>query len=375
MESSKNDIYNFDDFEIFPWSENLDTGHKNVDKQHRKLVNLLNRLARALVNNHEVLINQAFDELADYAEYHFREEEAYWKDYFGNDSWYTLHHKSHESFLPQVLEMREKKQDKNDDDVIEEIVNFLIKWLAFHIIDSDKRMAIVVSEIKKGKTLEDAKEYSTSSMSGSLKILTDTILLMYDGLSSNAIRLMKERRARINVERALKKANHELEIQAITDPLTGLYNRREFNLLGEREFKKAIRSQDSLAFVEMDVDHFKKYNDTKGHLEGDRILRKLGKIIKESCRRPGDYPFRLGGEEFGILMVHQNLEGAKLLSERIRIRLEREESVTLSSGVSLMIPGKNQRIEDLVKSADDLLYKAKERGRNMTLTSYDIQIR
>ncbi|MDC7219407.1 MAG: bacteriohemerythrin [Spirochaetales bacterium] len=269
------DIYNFDEFEIFHWDDNLLIHHEEIDNQHRSLVALLNRLARAMVNNNDGHIEKAFGELVDYADYHFKTEDAYWAEHMGDDDWVKAHHKVHDSLLPQLMEMRKKGEDREKDDLMEELVSFLIRWLAYHIIDNDKRMSLAVSEIIKGKSNEEAKAFSRDKMNGSLQTLTETILKMYDGLSSNTIHLMKERRLRLQLEEALCAANEDLERLAITDTLTGLFNRRHFNDLGHQEFKRAARDHVSLGFIEIDIDFFKTVNDTKGHQEGDRILERL----------------------------------------------------------------------------------------------------
>ena len=124
-------------FEVFPWNRNFETGHAVIDRQHRKLVDLLNALAKTLINNEPIHINRAFDELAAYADQHFDTEDAIWLESFGDDAWLKAHRKSHASFMPKVLEMKQQEVRKPLPEVVEEIIKFLIRWLAFHIIDND----------------------------------------------------------------------------------------------------------------------------------------------------------------------------------------------------------------------------------------------
>jgi diguanylate cyclase (GGDEF)-like protein len=157
--------------------------------------------------------------------------------------------------------------------------------------------------------------------------------------------------------------------EAITDGLTDLYDHRYFVLRLDDEIERAKRYKRSLSLLMMDIDHFKRYNDTFGHLAGDDVLIGLAKIFKKSSRRV-DTVARYGGEEFVITLPETKREGAALLGERIRKQVEKMEfekggGVTVSIGVG-SFDGSNMSFtkEDLIKMADDALYKAKRNGRN-----------
>ncbi|WP_374567521.1 bacteriohemerythrin, partial [Nitrosomonas sp.] len=122
--------------EVFPWNENLDTGIAVIDAQHRKLVSLLNQLAATLTRGNLLETNDIFTKLTEYAEFHFETEEAIWAEHLGNDSWLSSHQLSHSSFLPKVLELKGSEATRSHTEVIESIILFLIRWLAFHILDS-----------------------------------------------------------------------------------------------------------------------------------------------------------------------------------------------------------------------------------------------
>ena len=193
----------FEIFEIFPWSVNFETGIESIDEQHKKLVEILNRLAAHLANmSEEVVLNDIFDELADYADYHFRSEEEVWTTYLSGDAWLEEHEKTHATFIDDVLTL--KQSNKSLDEVILDIVSFLSQWLAYHILDNDKRMAKAVLAIQDGKSLEVAKTQSENEMQGSMKILIDTVLTMYDSLSSRSLELMREKALRKIAERELQ---------------------------------------------------------------------------------------------------------------------------------------------------------------------------
>jgi hemerythrin-like metal-binding protein len=202
---------NLDRYVVFPWDINFETGIAKIDEQHHALVDLLNKLANCLINSDAKEIGSTFNELADYAEMHFREEEDIWYEHFKDDSWHSSHQISHASFLPAIVDIKEQSDSTSLSEVIEQIVKFLIRWLAFHIIDNDMRMAIAVKALESGSLLEDAKLIADKKMAGSMRILIETILRMYDGLSSRTIDLMRERSARTEAEAELIESNMELK--------------------------------------------------------------------------------------------------------------------------------------------------------------------
>jgi diguanylate cyclase (GGDEF)-like protein/hemerythrin-like metal-binding protein len=375
-----------DHFEVFPWNKNFETGIATIDEQHKVLISLLNELAGTLAHDDQLEINRVFDELAEYANFHFETEEAIWVEYFGDDSWLSSHQLTHSSFLPKVVELKEQDTNKPLIEIIESIVKFLIRWLAFHIIDSDKRLAFVVHNMEKGLSFEEAKIASDKKMSGSIRVLIETVMAMYDGLSSRTLDLMRERHERRKVEEELHEANTQLrevniklEELAITDQLTGLFNRRHFNNIFKQELKRANRENTYLSLIIMDIDFFKKLNDNYGHSKGDRVLVQLGQKLINLCQRPGDYAFRLGGEEFGVLAANLEPKGTVEFAEIVRkgieaLNIPHEYSdaakiLTVSIGSITMMPDETDTIDDYMSIADARLYKAKKLGRNQVVSS------
>ncbi|MRX11823.1 diguanylate cyclase [Pseudoduganella sp. FT25W] len=174
---------------------------------------------------------------------------------------------------------------------------------------------------------------------------------------------------------ALESANRTLERQAMQDGLTGLANRRQFDVTLGNEFSRAMRHQDTLAFIMIDVDYFKQYNDLYGHSAGDEVLRAVSKLIRAlTPKRPGDLTARYGGEEVGILLPNTDLHGAQAVAERIRQAVEQLQMphngspfgvVTLSAGIATIAPQRGVHLAGmLVEAADKALYVAKSEGRN-----------
>jgi two-component system, cell cycle response regulator len=160
---------------------------------------------------------------------------------------------------------------------------------------------------------------------------------------------------------------------AITDGLTKIYNHRFFQELFEKEFKRSSRYRTVFSLIMLDIDFFKRLNDTYGHLFGDEILKEIAGLVK-GCLRTMDVLARYGGEEFAILLPETDMESAHLTAERIRQAVENHDfggdqsnpvKVTVSQGLtSYPSPGIEQR-SDLLAKADEALYEAKEQGRNM----------
>ena len=195
-------------FEIFPWNENFETGIDLIDEQHKQLINILNRLAEHLAyRSNEIILNNVFNELADYADYHFKTEEQIWKNSLKDDDWLTNHEHTHQSFISEVIALKE--ETKPLDDVIQNVVSFLSKWLAYHILESDKRMSIVVKAIDAGESIEQAKITADKMMSGSMKVFINTVLTMYDRLSLSTVDLMREKALREQAEKELAISNEQ----------------------------------------------------------------------------------------------------------------------------------------------------------------------
>jgi len=160
------------------------------------------------------------------------------------------------------------------------------------------------------------------------------------------------------------KDRKKIEKLSITDHLTKLYNRRYFSDVIEKEFARAIRQKECLSFLMLDADEFKSYNDTYGHLQGDKLLISLAEVFKEVVKRSEDLVFRMGGEEFGVLLPNTDINGARLIAEKIRAEVQNNTKITVSVGLACVYPKVGENPEELLKLADSNLYKAKGTGRN-----------
>lgn len=176
------------------------------------------------------------------------------------------------------------------------------------------------------------------------------------------------------IELALHKANEELQRLAALDGLTQIANRMRFDDRLLQEWRRARRDGQPLALVLGDIDFFKEYNDTYGHIRGDETLRAVAQTISATLKRPMDMVARYGGEEFAIVLPNTNLRGATRVVNEVKTAIDTlniehktsqvQDHITLSYGVAAMIPKRDATYRDLIKAADRALYKAKETGRD-----------
>ncbi len=180
----------------------------------------------------------------------------------------------------------------------------------------------------------------------------------------------------------LELANSKLSTLSVTDGLTGLFNRRRFDEFLHQEWNRCKRIEAPLSLLMFDLDFFKLFNDTYGHLEGDDCLKKTAKSIQNAAMRTTDLAARYGGEEFAIILSDTNSQGAKVVARAARAAVAAlaiphtnsaiSDVVTVSVGIASMIPKKENNSAELIEKADKALYFSKETGRNR-ITLYEIQ--
>jgi diguanylate cyclase (GGDEF)-like protein len=172
----------------------------------------------------------------------------------------------------------------------------------------------------------------------------------------------------------LEESHEELKQLSMTDPLTGLFNRRSCEEKFQNEINRFKRTQESFSIILSDIDHFKKINDNYGHNIGDQVLVETARIIKNYSRKT-DMVFRWGGEEFLFILTGTEINGGVIVGEKIRSSIEKNEflyngnnvPVTMSFGVSIYEEG--QTMEECIAQADENLYKAKKAGRNRVVST------
>jgi two-component system, chemotaxis family, response regulator WspR len=165
-----------------------------------------------------------------------------------------------------------------------------------------------------------------------------------------------------------------LEAMSARDPLTGLANRGRLGQVLQMEWRRCLRTARALSLVMIDIDHFKSYNDSLGHAAGDDCIKSVAQALDATLRRPGDLVARYGGEEFTAILPDTESQGAVTVATRMKEAVESlaikhpsssiSDWVTISCGVAIATPASHLTPEDLMSTADKMLYRAKEKGRN-----------
>lgn len=247
-------------------------------------------------------------------------------------------------------------------------------WIAKTMADGIANLSAATVQMADGK-LETRLEVETTDELGQLAASFNR---MAEQLArrGEALRQAKEDLERQVAERTreLTEANCELQRLSLSDALTCIGNRRYLDEFLEREWRRALREQRQLSVVMLDIDYFKLFNDTYGHVAGDDCLRRVAGILTATIRRTTDFVSRYGGEEFVVVLPATSEQGALTVAEKIRRAVEtlaipHEKSplagvVTVSIGVAAIVPMRDSDVGLLLTAADRALYQAKTAGRN-----------
>lgn len=186
---------------------------------------------------------------------------------------------------------------------------------------------------------------------------------------------VQERTLELNITlQELESVNQELERKNVLDELTGLHNRRFYDQKILAEYRRSRRNLTALSIVVIDIDHFKAVNDNFGHLAGDQCITWVAALIKQSLKRAADIAFRYGGEEFCLILPNTDGDGAFLLADKLRLKINEQScqienndiTLSISCGIFTYRQELNIGPEQIFSYADKALYEAKNQGRNQT---------
>jgi len=364
----------------FYWDKHFETGLSEIDKQHRQLVDIINQFGMIMSEN--TLINKDFEEvfvkLADYARYHFREEEVMMDRVGADRNFYNDHVRKHQDFLREVSDMRaEISSDKPE--AGKQLLDFLTQWLVYHILGTDQSMARQIHTIQAGgcpKKAYAAEKDEGDSATKALLAALNNLFQIVSARNNELVQLNQSLEAKVSERtNALSKANRHLEELSLTDVLTGLPNRRHAMRCLADHWNESILKNVPLVCTMIDADNFKQVNDTHGHDAGDIVLCELSKTLKHGFRSD-DVVCRLGGDEFLIICPRTDQQGGMQIAERTR-QMVSELRVPAGNGfwhgsVSVGVAARTENMksfEDLMKVADNAVYKAKQEGRNCVRTA------
>ena len=348
-----------------------------LQKYHNGLADTLYKASRNELSRSETISNLE-DSLEDiekkwhsYMSHFKRDDEMEYVEYT------NLEIKSINRYFRQILYAA-----KNGKDLSRISINTLEKKVSYihRVLQKLINYEVNVANYERKKFLHTYK-----SILVQIGIILSVIILGILGILLYVFKSIQKDHTQLEiVAKKLKVANKKLENASYTDSLTGLHNRRYFNFIYDRELKRAKRNNTYITFMMLDIDYFKQYNDTYGHVEGDFALKSVAKVLKDTLKRPSDYVFRLGGEEFGVLLSDTDeSSSAKLAREicdAVRAReLKHENSkvcefVTISIGVVCCVADEALDNEVLISRADEMLYEAKESGRDRYIITSNVSV-
>lgn len=305
----------------FKWDQYFETGLEEVDEQHQSLVNIVNRYSSLLAENHVSLdeIRLALFELSRYSEYHFKEEEKLMREVGISALHLEEHIQVHRTFMSEVFSMQAFIHDVDDRSAVQ-LLEFLIHWLAYHILGIDQNMARQVIAIRSGMSAEEAYAKEEREKNAATEPLLNALNALFDQVSERNRELVKLNQSLeekvIERTQQLYQVNRQLEALSMTDSLTGLPNRRKAMRQLVLHWNLAQDNQQPFVCVMIDIDGFKAVNDHHGHDVGDKVLTTIANMLRDHFRSD-DLVCRLGGDEFLVICPETNTAGGVYIAEQV----------------------------------------------------------
>ena len=244
----------------------------------------------------------------------------------------------------------------------------------YHPDDRERVLNYCMAQSQAG--LDHEADYRALTTRGDYVWIRDVVHVMRDeaGQVQALVGFMFDITERKKTELQLISLQRELEVLSFRDSLTGVANRRKFDIVFEREWREARRNTQPLSLILFDVDHFKRYNDHYGHVEGDECLKRVAHTLACAAHRPRDFLARYGGEEFVLLLPASDESAAKAVAERCRQALFKaqilhaaspiSQLLTVSMGLGTVIPAEADERVNFFEVVDRRLYRAKQGGRD-----------
>lgn len=365
--------------ESFHWDNNFVTGLAEIDRQHHQLVDVINLFGSLLAKNSLVAtdLETTLQRLAEYARYHFQEEEKLMASIGVDQRHLDSQISAHRGFFKEVGVMHEAITADNPQ-AARRLLDFLTHWLAYHILGSDQNMARQIKAIKAGASPSgcyEAEGTGDNNATGPLLAALNSLFLQVSERNKELVQLNRSLEAKVQERtKALSEANLHLEELALTDVLTGIPNRRHAMRCLAELWAESVQNNTPLACMMIDADHFKAINDKYGHDAGDVVLCELAKKLQHAFRND-DIVCRLGGDEFLVVCPDTDLGGALHIAE-LACRAVGKLHVAAGDGywqgsVSIGVADRTPEItsyDKLIAAADRAVYLAKQDGKNCVRT-------
>ena len=363
----------------FKWDQDFILGIEDVDKQHFALVETINASLQLSLSNDKIDLNKIEDiqnHLIDYTVKHFKTEEALMKATRIDFRHLKEHISVHREFVRRVKEFFKDPVKLTNADALSQMNEFLIRWLAYHILNTDKSMARQIKLIAEGGfPPQEAYEKEIDFVETSTEPLLKALRALFNLVSEKNKELEKkneelEKKVILRTQ-ALEMANEKLERISIEDELTKLPNRRFVMQMLDDQINNYKRYQTPFSILFIDVDKFKAVNDTYGHEYGDQVLKWLAEFLKNHTRT-SDKACRLGGDEFIVICPNTLDDEAMVLGKKLN---EACETIAKSDGLDFWKPSISIGVtmmtdsivsaSDLLKRADSAMYEAKKEGNRV----------
>lgn len=370
----------------FEWSKDFETGNKLIDEQHYSLVELINELIKVdLDKDSDVLkkIEEINQKLLNYILEHFLSEENLMEKYSVDDRHVKEHKMMHQEFSNKIKQNCSDFIWFSDKEKITDIIEYLIRWLAYHILNADKSLFRQIEYIDKGGCSPSEAyekeiqiiECATEPLLKALKALYYLVSEKNKELESKNIELEETVKTRT---KELIEINEKLEQISLIDELTGLQNRRFFITEIDRLMYNWERYQEPFSLIYLDADKFKLVNDKFGHEKGDIVLKWISKFLKANIRK-SNIACRLGGDEFVIICEHCTIHDATHIGENLISKYKKEMDGEISEfwkpsfsiGI-VSIDNTMKTAEDMLKKADSAMYFSKKNGGNKLSISEEL---
>lgn len=363
-------------YSYFQWDNELITGFESIDEQHQRLIGIINDALQLCFANEKIQkdqIKEIYRDLKTYVSEHFRDEEGLMTRAKVDPRHADQHLELHEEFEHKIDDFFKDLLALTDPEILGEVSEYLIRWLAYHILNFDKSLVRQMHAIQaEGLAPEQAYLYEQNMLESSSEPLLKALKALFYLVSEKnkaltVANLELEEKVHIRTSELLE-ANKKLKEIALIDELTGLPNRR-FAL---QEISKLMsqykRYQEAFTLLYIDVDKFKVVNDDHGHDIGDQVLNWIARFLHENTRK-SDLACRLGGDEFLIICTHCDAQNALKLATKLS-----EMCKTLDLGLlkaywnpscSIGVAEVDSNCftpSDLLRKADHAMYLAKKKG-------------
>lgn len=362
--------------EYFKWEDEFSTGIDTVDAQHNSLIDTVNYALQQCLKNEKIELEELSfikNKLQKYALEHFESEEKLMLETVVDSHHVSQHLHAHASFAKTIDIYFQDPVKLTDPSALSDVVEYLIRWLAYHILNTDKSMARQIhsinnEELSPADAYNREKDYENTTAEPLLKALKALFIIV----SEKNLELAKrneELEIRVKERTAeLENANMKLQQLSFKDELTGLRNRRYAESEISLQINNYRRYSTVFSLLFIDIDKFKSVNDTYGHDSGDKVLKWISNYLRSSIRNT-DIPCRIGGDEFVIICNHSNGKNTLTLANKLVNNLVKEcpdeiKAIwhpSLSIGVSEISPSINDSC-DILGLADSSMYESKKCG-------------